>query len=112
MQDLPGLFTGASVFVFPSFYEGFGLPVLESMSVGVPVAASKSSSLPEVGGKAVCWFDPDNVDDIAKAMMQTATDKNLRNKLLAEAPNQLKKFSWGKMTKELHSELVSLVKLK
>jgi glycosyltransferase involved in cell wall biosynthesis len=98
--DLPALYNGADLFVFPSLYEGFGLPVLESMASGTPVITSRVSSLPEVAGNAAILVDPYNVDTIAQAMWQVLQDPqlaaNLREKGLAWA-NQ---FSWERTARE------------
>lgn len=67
-EDMPALYSGASLFVYPSFYEGFGLPILEALACGVPVIASKFSSLPEVAGKHASYFDPHDVDDLSKCI--------------------------------------------
>src|SRR3990167_3830183 len=80
-HELPALYAGAEIFVFPSIYEGFGLPPLEAMSYGVPVAVSKSSSLPEVVGDAGLYFDPLNPADIAEKIRMLLTDASLRERL-------------------------------
>ncbi len=93
-EDLVGLYSGAKAFVYPTLYEGFGLPVLEALSCGCPVITSNVSSLPEVGGEAAIYINPLSVAEITQAM--TAIQKlNLREKSLAQA----KKFSWEKTAK-------------
>ncbi len=79
--DLPTLYAGAELFVFPSLYEGFGLPVLEAMACGTPVACSNTSSLPEVAGDAAMLFDPTDVDGMAFAIQQLLADETLRRTL-------------------------------
>jgi glycosyltransferase involved in cell wall biosynthesis len=76
--DLPTLYGGASIFVFPSLYEGFGLPVLEAMACGTPVACSRVASLPEVAGDAAALFDPQDPQDIAAVVGALIADPGLR----------------------------------
>lgn len=90
----------AKVFVFPSFYEGFGVPVLEAMSLGTPVITSKNSSLTEVGGKAVIYIDPHNIEEIAESINKVLQDEELRQKMKEEGLIQIKKFSWEKCARE------------
>lgn len=87
--------------VFPTFYEGFGLPVLEAQSLGVPVLTSKAASLPEVGGDAVIYVDPFNIKDIARGMLEMLDDSKLRTKLIAAGYKNEKRFSWDKSAQEL-----------
>ena len=76
-EDLEGLYAAAAAFVFPSLYEGFGLPVLEAMRRGVPVACSDRSTLPEVAGDAALLFDPERVQAIADALTRLLDDDGL-----------------------------------
>jgi len=99
-DDLGRLCRGASAFVFPSLYEGFGIPVLEAMAAKVPVISANNSSLPEVGGEASLYFDAANADDLADKIKSVLTDENLRNDLIAKGLEQIKKFSWEKCAKE------------
>ena len=80
--DLPSLLAGARFFCFPSLFEGFGLPVLEAHSIGVPVLTSNTSSLPEVAGDAALYVDPTDVDAIAEAMLRLSQDEALRQQLI------------------------------
>lgn len=100
-DDLPALYTDATLFVYPSLYEGFGLPVAEAMACGVPVVSSNASSLPEVGGDAVLYFDPHNTDAMAEAIHRALTDESLREQLRTRGIEQAKKFSWEKAAREL-----------
>jgi glycosyltransferase involved in cell wall biosynthesis len=93
-DDLPALLNGADLMVYPSLYEGFGLPPLEAMSCGTPVVASNTSSLPEVVGDAGILVDPERVEDLTAAMRRVLTDANLRATLRAQGLIQAKKFSW------------------
>jgi glycosyltransferase involved in cell wall biosynthesis len=97
---LPTLYKQAIAFILPSLYEGFGLPVLEAMKYGCPVITSNVSSLPEAGGDAALYVDPEDVHDIAKKMIQIREDKTLRKSLIAKGDKQAGRFSWEKTAKE------------
>jgi len=84
----------AKVFVFPSLYEGFGLPPLEAMAHGTPVVTSNVSSLPEVVGKAAVLVNPENVFEIRKALYRVLTDQALRARMKERGYEQTAKFSW------------------
>lgn len=84
----------AKIFVFPSLYEGFGLPPLEAMAHGTPVVTSNTSSIPEVVGNAAVMVNPENVFDIQRALYRVLVDQNLREKLKARGVEQAQKFSW------------------
>jgi len=98
--DLPALLAGATCFVFPSLYEGFGLPVLEAQSLGVPVMTSHNSALPEIAGGAALLVDPTDVDAIAQAMLQLSQDEALRRRLIAAGYANVQRFSWTKAAAE------------
>jgi glycosyltransferase involved in cell wall biosynthesis len=92
--DLAPLYRGAALFVYPSRYEGFGLPLLEAMHQGVPVVASNVTSLPEVGGDAAIYCDPDRPADLAAAMHTILTDAAARSRLRQEGPPRAAMFTW------------------
>lgn len=95
-EDMAALYSGAESFVFPSHYEGFGLPVLESMSCGTPVITARNSSLPEAGGTAALYVSGQDDEELSKAMQEMLTNPELRQKHRAAGFNQAKKFSWEK----------------
>lgn len=99
--DLPAIYKSASMFVYPSFYEGFGLPVLEAMNQGVPVVSAKTSSLPEVGSDSVLYCDPNDVEDIAMVMKNIFSNKHLQLALALKGKERAKHFSWEKFTRKL-----------
>lgn len=99
-EDLPALYNGADLFVYPSLYEGFGLPPLEAMSCGCPVVASNTSSLPEVVGDGGIMVDPYDVDELANAMHRVLTNDWLRINLIRRGLKRAKMFSWEKCAKE------------
>lgn len=99
-EDLPALYAGAKLFVFPSTYEGFGLPVLEAMACGVPVVTSTRSSLPEVGGDAARLIDPDDVDGLAEAMGTILDGEALRRDMAEAGLRRARLFSWEAAARE------------
>ena len=99
-EELPVFYTEALAFVYPSFYEGFGFPILEAMSCGTPCITSKVSSLPEVGGDAALYVDPYSASEIAEKMEMIASDKKLRESLSKKSLEQSSKFSWDKFGSE------------
>ncbi|WP_273222498.1 glycosyltransferase family 4 protein [Geosporobacter ferrireducens] len=94
-RDLPNLYGGASLFVFPSLYEGFGLPPLEAMACGTPVITSNTSSLPEVVGDAAITINPYNTDEIAKAMYDVLINHKLAQSLIRKGYDRVKQFDWS-----------------
>jgi glycosyltransferase involved in cell wall biosynthesis len=99
-EELPVFYKNAKCFVLPSLYEGFGLPVLEAMQWDCPVIASNVSSLPEVGGSACLYIDPENSDDIAEKIWKLVSNEKLRSELISKGKKQVKKFSWDRTARE------------
>lgn len=98
--DLHCCYKFASLFVYPTFYEGFGLPILESFLYDCPVNCSNASSLPEVAGNGANFFDPFNAESISLCMERTLFNNSDREKLIQEGKKQLNKFSWEKCATE------------
>jgi glycosyltransferase involved in cell wall biosynthesis len=95
-EDVPLLYQAADIFVFPSLYEGFGLPILEAMACGTPVACSRISSMPEVAGDAAILFDPDEEGSIASAIGSIICGTDLRKDLSARGLERSRQFSWAR----------------
>lgn len=95
-EDMPMLYNLADLFVYPSLYEGFGLPLLEAMACGCPVISSNSSSLPEVVGDAGLMIDPYDVDNLEKVIYEALTNENLRKDMIRKGLDRAKQFSWEK----------------
>jgi len=93
-EELPYLYSGANVFIYPSLYEGFGIPLLEAMASGVPVACSNVSSLPEVAGDAALLFDPYDEESIAEAIKLLLYDPELHNRHIQKGLLRSKEFDW------------------
>lgn len=99
-KDLVGVYNLAVVYIQPSLYEGFGLPILEAMSCGTPVVCSDRGSLPEVGGNAAYYFNPEKESSLIESLLKLLTDEPLRDKLSMAGLKQAKKFSWEKAAQE------------
>ncbi len=99
-EDLPGLYAAATLFAFPSLYEGFGLPVLEAMACGTPVVASDTSAVPEVAGDAALLVDPRDADAIAEALGRVLSDEALRAELRARGLERAQQFSWERTARD------------
>ncbi len=108
--DLPALYGGAGLFVFPSLYEGFGLPVLEAMACGAPVVCSDRASLPEVAGEAALLVDPTDVEALAEAITRLLADEDLREEMRRRALARAAEFSWertARMTLAVYRQLAA-----
>jgi len=99
-EDLPGLFKGAAALVYPSFYEGFGLPVAQAMAVGTAVITSNRSSLPEVVGDAAVCVDPDSIEELSDAMDRVLSDTELARTLAERASSRAQRFRWAAAASE------------
>ena len=99
-EDLPALYAGAQALLFPSLYEGFGLPVLEAMACGTPVAASNASSVPEVGGDGVLYFDPTDPEEMAGVVARLLRENALREEMARRGQRQAARFSWARAAAE------------
>lgn len=95
-SEIACLYNLADMYIYPSLYEGFGLPVLEAQACGVPVIASNATSIPEVGRDSVCYVDPTSVYGMADAILKVASDKKYRDFLIQKGFNNVREFSWDK----------------
>jgi glycosyltransferase involved in cell wall biosynthesis len=102
-EQLQALYKGAIALIYPSLYEGFGIPILEAMSCGCPVITSNVSSLPEVGGKAALYFDPTDKDSIYHAAETIMNAGSTRSALIDEGYRQNAKFTWNKTAGETYN---------
>jgi glycosyltransferase involved in cell wall biosynthesis len=106
--DLPALYAGAQALVFPSLYEGFGLPMLEAMACGTPVVASHAASLPEIGGDAALYFAPREVEDLRAVTRRVLKDRGLQEVMQVEGMARAARFSWqtaARQTAALYHEV-------
>ena len=99
-EDLVRLYCIAKMFVFPSFYEGFGLPVIEAMACGCPVITSSVSSLPEIAGDACIIVDPEDYQKMSDSMLELLQDDDLRSSLINKGIDRAAQFSWGRCANE------------
>ena len=109
-EELEIFYRHALCYVLPSLYEGFGLPVLEAMQRDCPVITSNVSSLPEAGGDAALYVDPENAADIAEKITAVISDEKLRETLIAKGKKQVQKFSWEKAAQETFEVLKEVAK--
>jgi glycosyltransferase involved in cell wall biosynthesis len=108
-EELFSLYKNAIAFIFPSVYEGFGIPILESFAASCPVVLSNASCLPEIAGDAAVYFDPQSTDEIAAAVERIVTDSNLREVLIEKGRERLQLFNWSKaanLTAEVYRKIV------
>jgi glycosyltransferase involved in cell wall biosynthesis len=99
--DMPSLYEGAFGMIFPSIFEGFGIPLLEAMWCSCPIACSNETSLPEIAGEAAIMFDPQSIEEIANALYRLLTESETRKELVEKGLEQAQKFSWIKFTTEV-----------
>lgn len=109
-KDLPFIISATDLFILPSFYEGFGLPVLEAMACGCPVIASRIASLPEIVGEAGFLVNPRNPEDIMRAMDRVLEDQNLREQMIQKGFKWVQNFSWEKSALKTLEVLKSMMK--
>lgn len=109
-DDLQALYQGAEMFLFPSFYEGFGAPLLEAMSCGCPVIASQTSSIPEVCGNAAYYINPNQPETIARAINEISSDHRVSESLRKKGYIQYKKFNWDQTVEKING-IISTLKL-
>lgn len=100
-HDLPALYSGSISFIFPSIYEGFGLPILEAMACGTPVITSNTTSIPEIAGNAAMLVDPLNVDEIAEAIQEVIINDQLRDTLRQKGVQHASQFTWEKTSQQV-----------
>lgn len=108
VQELPGIYTGAFVFVSPSLYEGFGLPLLEAMACGTPIITSNVGSMPEVVGDAAFLVNPENIDEISNALIEITKSSSLRDALRRKGLKRVKKFTWNRFATNVLSLIHNL----
>jgi glycosyltransferase involved in cell wall biosynthesis len=111
-EDLPVLYSGCSLFVFPSLYEGFGLPLVEAMACGVPVVASNTSSIPEVVGDAALLVPPTQPEAFAEAILHVRRDRDLRRTMIEKGLRRAACFRWDKAARQLLECMQNTVKAK
>src|SRR5258708_1912827 len=99
-EELVALYKSAQVYTFPSFSEGFGIPLLEAMACGCPVVSSNKTSLPEIGGDAAVYFDPHDLKDMTEKISKVLNEQKLRKSLIEKGQKRYKQFSWEKMAKQ------------
>lgn len=108
-EDLPTLYSGATITAFPSLYEGFGLPILESMACGTPVVTANVSSLPEVAGDAALMVDPTSIEALTDALRRLLDDDALRQQLVSAGSARARQFTWDKAAQNLNSVYSELI---
>lgn len=111
-EDLLDIYNLATVFVMPSFYEGFGLPIVEAMSCGVPVITSKNGSIPEIAKDAALYVDPNDSNSIKEGINKIVNNKNLQEDLSAKGLIRAAEFSWQKVAEQTHDVYLKISKHK
>jgi glycosyltransferase involved in cell wall biosynthesis len=111
--DLPAIYSLSSLFLYPSFWESFGIPILEAMSCGTPVITSNVYAMPEIAGDAALLIDPGDPDEIAMAIFRLMNEQDLNKQMIEKGKRQITKFSWKKMAQEYletYSEIIFRLK--
>lgn len=108
--DLPLLYAQALMFVYPSKYEGFGIPVLDAFNAGCPVLLARASCFPEVGGNAALYFDPDDSEELYRTMSKLIDDGSIRERLVQAGAERVKNFTWSRCAEETANVYRSVVK--
>ena len=106
--DIAAIYNLAKLFVFPSLYEGFGIPPLEAQACSCPVVCSNAASLPEVCGDSVVYFDPNDIEDMRNKIQTVLNDKNLQNELRIKGLENIKRFNWERSAKQIIEIMESL----
>ena len=106
IEELPSIYKLADLFIYPSIFEGFGIPIIEALTSGVPVITSKGSCFPEAGGKDSLYINPNNFEEIADVIDNTLDDKQLRNKMIYSGKEFVKNFD----PEVLSSQLMNIYK--
>ena len=109
-QDLPGIYQLADLFVYPSIFEGFGIPILEALYSKVPVITSKGSSLTEAGGKYTLYVDPNNVEEMAAAIKKVLCDRELQERMKIEGYKHARGFDEDKVTANIMDVYLKVMK--
>jgi glycosyltransferase involved in cell wall biosynthesis len=104
-DDLRAIYAGSEAFVYPSLYEGFGIPILEAMAIGVPVVASNRASIPEVSGDAALLFDPGNPEELSRCLLRILKDPAMAASMRAKGKARVAGFSWRASARRLLDEL-------
>ena len=110
LEALVAFYNLASIYIQPSLYEGFGLPILEAFACGTPVLSSDQGSLPEVGGDAALYFNPTNLNQFKSMIIEILKNPSLQNKLSKLAQKRIKKFSWDKVAEETKQVYMKVLK--
>lgn len=107
-NELPALYRGASMLVFPSLFEGFGLPIVEAMACGCPVVCSNTTSLPEVAGQVARYFDPNDASAMAQAIYTVISNHDLRKIMIKDGLQQASRYTWNSYTQQIMRSLLDL----
>jgi glycosyltransferase involved in cell wall biosynthesis len=108
-HELPGLYQGAKALIFPSFYEGFGIPIIESMFSGTPVITSKGGCFHEAGGPGTLYIDPYSKDELSSSMLKLISEDLFRQEVIQQGRDFVKKFHWkntSRVLKNIYQELI------